>query len=275
MSLGLKILEVLLSVLGVGFCLWLIYRAAKRSESALKIILKGFSTIVLLAGELWLIHKFRGSLHAGGITANAGPAFFMIVSMAVVGVILSAIWTPHLGDLIGGPFGDLFDGGNQPPERRPLYSAAQSKRRQNKPLEAIVAIREQLAQFSNDFEGVMLLASIQAEDMEDLASAEMTINHFCNAPDVPDQQVIKALTRLADWHLNQGSDPDTVLEIMEKLMTRFPDAKISQRLAERLGRLQTDARPQKVIQEISPVISNQVGGRKYVSSFKNKTNRRN
>src|SRR5690242_4785220 len=155
MSHELKILEGLLSGLGLAFVLWLFYRAVQRSESPLKILSKGLLTLVLLAGEFYFIHKTEGSLHDGGITANAGSALFLAASVACAGVILSIIWTPHIGELFAGPLGDLFDGGNLPPERRPAYSIAQSKRRQKKPLEAIVAIREQLAQFPNDFQGVM------------------------------------------------------------------------------------------------------------------------
>jgi hypothetical protein len=162
----------------------------------------------------------------------------------------------------------LFDGGNQPPERRPAYSAAVSKRKNNRPLEAIVAIREQLARFPNDFQGVMLLASIQAGDMDDLASAEMTLNRFCNTPGQPDQQVVKALTQLADWHLNKGSDADTVLEIMERLIIQYPDAKVSQRVARRLGRLSDEKKGQNTMFGVKSDVSGQNTGRKYVSNFK-------
>ena len=105
----------------------------------------------------------------------AGP--FLIVFMAVV---LSYMWTPHLAEMMSNPLTNIIDGGIEEPEPKPYYSIAISKRKMNKPLEAIVAIREQLAKFPNDFEGVSLLASIQAEDMKDLQSAEITFDHFCN-----------------------------------------------------------------------------------------------
>lgn len=273
MNHALKIIELLLSGLGLAFCLWLFYCALQRSESPPKILLKGLLTLLLLAGEFYFVRKMEGSLHEGGIFANAIPALFMTVSVACTGIILSIIWTPHLGELLASPLGNLFDGGNQPPERRPAYSIAQSKRRQKKPLEAIVAIREQLAEFPNDFQGVMLLATIQAVDMEDLPSAEITLNRFCDSPGVPDQEVVRALTQLADWHLSMGSDEDTVLGIMETLMMRFPDAKISRRVAERLGRPKTGEEKQQAMLRVKSEISAQAGDRKYLPNFK--TNRRN
>ena len=79
----------------------------------------------------------------------------------------------------------MYDGGDEEIEPKPYYSIALSKRKLNRPLEAIVEIRKQLAKFPNDYEGVALLANIQAEDMKDLPGAEITFNNFCNSPTTP------------------------------------------------------------------------------------------
>ena len=100
--------------------------------------------------------------------------------IAVMGIVLSIMWTPHISEWISRPLSSLYDGGTEPPEPKPYYSIAQAKRQRREFLQAVVAIREQLAKFPNDFEGVMLLAGIQAEDLQDLPSAEITLNHFCD-----------------------------------------------------------------------------------------------
>jgi hypothetical protein len=248
MSRELKILELLLSGLGLAFALWLFYRALQRSESPLKVVVKALLTVVLLAGEFFLVRQLNGAFHESSIVSNATPALFMMASVAILGVILSIVWTPQIGGLLASPLTDIFDGGHQPPERRPAYSAAGSKRKQGRPLEAVVIIREQLAQFPNDFQGILLLATIQAEDLDDLPGAEITLKRFCDSPGAPDEQVIKALTQLADWHFSRDADAEAVREIMQRLLTQFPDAKVSRRLAARLERVhaeagQTDAMP--------------------------------
>src|SRR2546421_393170 len=101
--------------------------------------------------------------------------------------------------VIANPIASLYDGGRQEIDPKPFYSIAIARRKSGRPLEAIVAIREQLAKFPNDFEGVNLLAGIQAEDMKDLASAEVTFDHFCNSPAAPPRQVAAAWTQMADW----------------------------------------------------------------------------
>ena len=103
-----------------------------------------------------------------------GP--FLIVFM---GVVLSYMWTPHIAEVLCNPLTSMFDGGNVPPEKKPYYSITIARRKRGQYLEAIVAVREQLAKFPDDFEGVMLLASIQAEDLKDLPGAENTLAHFC------------------------------------------------------------------------------------------------
>ena len=116
---------------------------------------------------------------------------------------MTITWRHSLIDLVANPIASLYDGGKEEVDAgSQFYSiAAHSKRKTNKPLEAIVEIRKQLAKFPNDYEGVALLAGIQAEDLKDLASAENTFNQFCNWPDAPPKQAAAALTQLADWHL--------------------------------------------------------------------------
>jgi len=236
MSGALKIvLDPALSLFGLGFVGWLFWRSLRRSESPLKILFKAMLTLALLAGEILLIHKVNGLLPKGSVVSDFNPVFLGIASIAVTGIVLSIIWTPHVSAFLISPLTAIFDGGGEPPEPKPAYSAARSKRKAGRPLEAVMAIRGQLAKFPGDFTGVMLLATIQAEDMDDLAGAEMTLNCFCESAGAAGREVIAALTQLADWHLNRAGDEDSALAILQKIMTRFPDAEISRRAAQRLA----------------------------------------
>ncbi len=161
-----------------------------------------------------------------------GP--FLIVFMAVV---LSYMWTPHIAETICSPLTSLFDGGNVPPEKKPYYSIATARRKRGQYLEAIVAVREQLAKFPDDFEGIMLLASIQAEDMKDLPGAENTLDHFCARPKAPERQVAAAWTTLADWHLKIGVDVYSAQAALEKIIARFPESELALRAENRIAHL--------------------------------------
>jgi TolA-binding protein len=209
-------------VVPIGLVGWGIFYTLKKSDDPAEILFKLAFTVPFVIGCLWLAPKIF----------IAGP--FLIVAMAVV---LSFMWTPHIGEWVSGPITNLFDGGSEPPPPKPYYSIALAKRKTNRPLEAIVAIREQLAKFPTDFEGIMLLANIQAEDMNDLPGAEITLNNFCNSPNAPDRQVVAALTQLADWHLKKSVDVDAARAALEKIVARFPDTEISLRAEQRLAHL--------------------------------------
>src|SRR6516165_7972009 len=159
------------------------------------------------------------------------------ILVVAMGVVLSIVWTPHISELISRPLTGLYDGGIEPPEPRPYYSIAQARRRRREFLEAVVAVREQLAKFPNDFEGVMLLASIQAEDLQDLSSAEITLNHFCDQPNPPPRQFAAAMNHLADWHIKLAQDFDAARAALEKINARFPDTELSLQAAQRIAHL--------------------------------------
>ena len=231
------VVNAVLSLLGLAFLIWLFYRALKRSEDPAKILFKELLTIALVGGEVLFVRKLTGTLQEGGLMGNFGQAFVISGSIAAVGIILSIIWTPQISAFLISPLTNLFDGGSEPPEPKPMYSAALAKRKFNKPLEAIVATREQLAKFPNDFEGVLLLANIQVEDLNDLAGAEMTLNHFCDSPNAPDRQVVAALTQLADWHLKKAADVDAARAALQKIAARFPDTQFSLQAEQRLAHL--------------------------------------
>jgi tetratricopeptide (TPR) repeat protein len=194
----------------------------KKSYDPGKMLFKVAFTILFVFACLWFAH----------LLGPFGP--FVIVFMAVV---LSFMWTPHLAELVSKPISSALDGGDEPPEPKPMYSVALSKRKFNHPNEAIIAIREQLARFPNDFEGVMLLANIQAEDMNDLPGAELTLNHFCAAPGAPPRQVVAALTQLADWHMKKVADIDSARAALQQIIERFPDSEFSLRAEQRLAHL--------------------------------------
>ena len=223
------VLEVILSLLGLGFLVWLFWWSLKNSDDPPKLIFKWLLTLPLVAAYGLIIMPM---VKGGGYGAIGG-----VLITVVWGNLMYMIWRHSIIDLIANPIASLYDGGREPPEPKPAYSIALAKRNSNRPLEAIVAIREQLAKFPKDFEGIMLLANIQAEDLNDLPGAEITLNNFCNSPNAPDRQVVAALTQLADWHLKKTVDVDAARAALQQIVARFPDTEISLRAEQRLAHL--------------------------------------
>jgi tetratricopeptide (TPR) repeat protein len=231
MSHALKIVtDTLLSVLVLAFVVWLFYRALKRSEDPPKLIFKWIVTAVVVGCAFLVVGPM---MRAGGYSG----AFIGVPLAAVCGLAMAITWRHSIIDLIANPIGSLFDGGKEEVEPKPYYSIAITKRKRGHPLEAIVVIREQLAKFPNDFEGVLLLAHIQAEDMNDLPGAEITLDNFCASSGAHPRQISAAWTRLADWHLKIGVDVDSARAALEKIIARFPETELSLHAEQRIAHL--------------------------------------
>jgi hypothetical protein len=206
----------------LGFIGWGSFRLLKKSYDPAKVLLKWVIALPLV-------------VVCFVVATRLGP--FGPFVMVFIGVMLSILWTPHLAEALFNPLTNLFDGGTEAPELKPYYSIAISRRKQGKFLEAIVEIRRQLARFPADFEGVSLLANIQAEDLQDLPGAEITLNHFCDRPGAPPQQVAAACSQLADWHLKLARDADSARAALEKIIARFPGTDLSLLAAQRIAHL--------------------------------------
>jgi tetratricopeptide (TPR) repeat protein len=221
--------EVALSIVGVACLIWLAIRVLKRSTEPPVLILKWIITAAVL---YYLRKQIVPGFAEGGFAAIGA-----LIQMLFVGLVMTVLWRHSIIDTVANKFSALYDGGNEPPEPRPYYSVALARRQRRDFLQAVVAIREQLAKFPNDFEGVMLLAGIQAEDLQDLPSAEITLNHFCDQPNPPPKQFAAAMNQLADWNIKLAQDFDAARVALEKISARFPDTELSLAAAQRVAHL--------------------------------------
>jgi tetratricopeptide (TPR) repeat protein len=237
--------EVFWLAIIIGGGCWLFIYKLKNSEDPPKLIFKWIFTAVVIG--------FIFKVIVPGFEAGGFDAINALLLMAVCGVAMAVTWRQSIIDLVANPIASLYDGGTEPPEPKPLYSIAYSKRKLSKPLEAVVEIRKQLAKFPNDFEGVTLLASIQAEDLKDLPSAEITLNHFCDSENAPPKQVSAAWTQLADWHLKLFQDADSARAALEKIIEKFPDTELSLQAAQRIAHLGGTEKQLRVAQNRQPV----------------------
>ena len=83
----------------------------------------------------------------------------------------------------------------------------------------------------------MLVATIQAEDLHDLPSAETTVNHFCAQPDSLPSQIVPSLIQLADWHLKLGHDNEAARAALQRIIEKFPDSEYSLAASQRIAHL--------------------------------------
>ena len=221
---GTLVLTIALSAIG-----WVCFRAFKNNEDARKLVLKWIFTfaVAVFAFEV-VIPVFE----KGGYYALHGLSLTLVCGLA-----MAITWRHSIIEIILKPFTSLYDGGSVEPDLKPFYSIAEARRKQGKYLEAVVEIRKQLDRFPGDMRGAMLLAGIQAENLSDLPSAEITLNQFCRQPGQAPGQVAAALNQLADWHLKLAQDADAARADLEQIITRFPDTELAVLAAQRIAHL--------------------------------------
>ena len=209
--------------------IWLLIHTLKQSTGRTLLVVK----FVVTAAVLWCIIKvIIPEARLGG-----GDSIHALMLMLLCGGVMAVTWRGSITDLIANPFTSMYDGGSEAPEKKPFYSIVNAKRKRGLYHEAVAEARKQLDKFPNDFEGVLLLAGIQAENMHDLQAAENTLNHFCEWPKAPDNQVAAAWTTMADWHLKFSLDADAARASLHKIIARFPDTELSLRAEQRLAHL--------------------------------------
>lgn len=217
--------RIVLWLLALGVA---VYWSIKKAEDPARMIFKWVLTL-LVAGVM---------LQVLGPTARKEPMTFADVSLtALCGLAMAIIWRTAIAALVAKPFESLYDGGSEPPVPRPAYSVAQSRQKQGKYLEAVMEIRKQLDRFPTDFEGLLFLAQVQAENLKDLPAAELTIARLCEQPGHAPANIAFAFYSLADWHLKITQDREAARMNLEQIIERFPGSEFALGAAQRIAHL--------------------------------------
>jgi tetratricopeptide (TPR) repeat protein len=217
-------LVIVLCALGLGT--WMFIKAIGRSPNARTLTIKWIATAIGVF--LW----FLTGLILGPVGAPIMPG------LAVgFGIIISIMWTPHIAAVMSSPITNWYDGGDQEPELKPLYSMAQAYRNRGQYDRAIAEIHKQLARFPEDYQGYMMLAEVQADNVGDLDAALRTIDGVLSLPELPPKNVAFALSQAADWQVKYRSDLDAARECFQRIMDRLPDTVEAQLAAQRIAHL--------------------------------------
>jgi tetratricopeptide (TPR) repeat protein len=211
---------------------WFMWRWLKGTQDPALLIFRWVLTAAAFYG-LW-----RGGSQAGRAFTQGSPVALLAILYALLGgLFLAMIWVPVVTDFVARKIGSLYDGGTTEIEAKPYYSVFQTKRTQGKYFEALAEVRRQLDKFPNDFEGQTLLAELQAEKLNDLPGAEITIHRLCAQSGHPPMNIAYALNKLADWHLGLAKDRDSARKALEKIIELLPDSEMSLQASQRIARL--------------------------------------
>ncbi len=210
---------------------WVFLRALKRSEDPARLIFKWTLTALVLGFMIWKAAPMADP-NTYGVAAYDG-----ILLTAISAMVLAVIWRHGIASIVAKPFGSLYDGGDREAEPRPLYSIAQARQKRGNYAEAVALIRQQLDKFPTDFDGQLMLATIQARDLNDLPGAEITVGRLCRQPGHAPGNIALALNTLADWQLKFAQDREAAKRALERIIALFPETELEALAAQRIAHL--------------------------------------
>jgi outer membrane protein assembly factor BamD (BamD/ComL family) len=220
------LLNLFILSLCLGISIWGYIRWLKRTEDPSLMVFKTILSLVFTIG-----------LFVAAVTMQGQAGLLLPGLCAVYGVTMAILWGRHIGALVARPLTSMFDGGTEEVEPQPLYSIAVNKIKRGFYQEAAFHIKEQLLKFPNDFTGQRLLAQLQAEHLNDLAGAQVTIEKLCAQPGHARSELASVLNELADWHLKFAQDTDSARATLEKVIAMFPDSEAALHAQQRIAHL--------------------------------------
>ena len=209
--------------------IYIIRRQIKNPDNEpLKVIVKWVVTLAVVA---FMIHAT--------VRANdRGALLIVFIFLLLPGSILLGLWwTPAISDWVASPITNALTGDSRESYNKPEYGIANARRKRGQYVEAIEAVDEQLVKHPGNFDGLMLKATIQAENLGDLPAATATIQEILSDPEQLNYRLPVALNKMAEWQLAIAGDPDAARRTLQQIQTALPNSRAAQLAAQRLASL--------------------------------------
>ena len=172
------------------------------------------------------------------VAAQEGIALIFVLIVAVlVAVLLGVAWTPTIANMLVSPLTTALSGDDTAAYEGPAYGQALAKRKRGQYEGAVEAVEVQLEQYPGDFDGLMLKATIQAENLDDLPAAVATIQKTLEDPDKARFNLPVALNKMADWQLKIAGDAAAAKRSLEQIREMLPGTQAAQLASQRLATL--------------------------------------
>ena len=176
---------------------------------------------------------FYGPAQSGG---GIGLIFVLLLMIPCL-VLIGLMWAPAIGNWVASPITNAMTGDSRESYNKPEYGIAIARRKRGRYVEAIEAIDVQLAKYPGNLDGLMLKATIEAENLGDLSAAAATIQETLSDQGQLNYRLPVALNKMAEWQLTIAGDPDAARRTLQQIRTAQPNSQAAQLAAQRLASL--------------------------------------
>lgn len=234
-----NILDVVSWIIVIPVAAGLGYRAFAKSENR-EALAARWAASLFLCFAIWVCSRMKTPL----------KALFMLIPCALLGFM----WIRTVMGALIRPLTNAFDGGETEVDPAPFYFLAEGKRRNGLFQEAIAEVEKQLERFPHDQTGIMLRATIEAEDLHDIPAAQATVERLLRQSEAPPQAAVAALHALADWQLQAGNDVPGARASLERIVQMFPNTQVAHAAEQRLAHLDGTAAVRQARENVKYVV---------------------
>ena len=172
------------------------------------------------------------------VAAQEGFALLFVLLVALpIAVLVGVAWTPTIANILVSPLTTALSGDDTEAYEGPAYGQALAKRKRGRYEDALEAVEAQLEQYPGDFDGLMLKAAIQAENLDDLPAAMTTIQETLDDSEKVRFNLPVAFNKLADWQLTIAGDATAAKRTLEQIREALPSSQAAQFASQRLSSL--------------------------------------
>ena len=186
---------------------------------------------------------FYGPAQSGG---GIGLIFVLLLMIPCL-VLIGLMWAPAIGNWVASPITNAMTGDSRESYNKPEYGIAIARRKRGRYVEAIEAIDVQLAKYPGNLDGLMLKATIEAENLGDLSAAAATIQETLSDQGQLNYRLPVALNKMAEWQLTIAGDPDAARRTLQQIRTALPNSQAAQLAAQRLASLDSSEESESAV----------------------------
>ena len=177
-------------------------------------------------------------IYATIMANDRGSLLVVFIFLLLPGsVIMALLWAPNISEWMASPITNALTGDSRISYNKPEYGVANARRNRGQYLEAVEAVDEELAKHPGSFDGLMLKASIQAENLGDLEAATETLQEAIEGEEQLSYRLPVALNKMANWQLAVAGDPDAARRTLRQIQEALPESQAAQFAAQRLASL--------------------------------------
>jgi len=169
---------------------------------------------------------------------DGGSLLVVFIFLLLPGSVIMALWwTPEISEWMASPITNALTGDSRISYNKPEYGVANARRNRGQYVEAVEAVDEELTKHPGNFDGLMLKASIQAENLGDLEAATETVQDAIEGEEQLSYRLPVALNKMADWQLAVAGDPNAARRTLRQIREALPESQAAQFAAQRLASL--------------------------------------